>query len=130
LNATIEAARAGAAGKGFMVVADEIRQLADQSRSSIGVVAQITEKISSEIVETVDVLTKAYPLFQEQIGSVKEANQLFLSVQVQMDSFKNNMQLVTESFDEVSKSQEVLRDSINNVSAVAEQSSATSEEVA
>jgi len=130
LNATIEAARAGAAGKGFMVVADEIRQLADQSRSSIGVVAQITEKISAEIEETVDVLTKAYPLFQEQIGSVKEANQLFLSVQTQMDSFKNNMQLVTESFDEVNKSQVILKDSINNVSAVAEESSATSEEVA
>lgn len=130
LNATIEAARAGAAGKGFMVVADEIRQLADQSRSSIEVVAKITEQISTEIVETVAVLTEAYPLFQEQIGSVKEANQLFLSVQAQMENFKNNMNLVTDSFDELNKSQEVLSDSMNSVSAVAEQSSATSEEVA
>ncbi|MDQ8733570.1 methyl-accepting chemotaxis protein [Paenibacillus sp. LHD-38] len=45
LNATIEAARAGAAGKGFMVVADEIRKLADQSRQSIDIVGQIIEKI-------------------------------------------------------------------------------------
>lgn len=130
LNATIEAARAGAAGKGFMVVADEIRQLADQSKNSIEIVSQITHKISSEIEETVDVLSEAYPLFQEQIGSVKEANQLFLTVQAQMESFKQSMMLVTDSFSELNRSQEILNDSMNNVSAVAQQSSATSEEVA
>ena len=67
LNATIEAARAGTAGKGFMVVADEIRKLADQSRQSIDVVGQITETIQKEIDETVGVLSDAYPIFQEQI---------------------------------------------------------------
>lgn len=130
LNATIEAARAGVAGRGFMVVADEIRQLADQSKNSIEIVAQITNKISQEIGETVQVLSEAYPVFQEQIGSVKEANQLFLSVQGQMDMFKDSMQQVTDSLEELNTSQAVLSDSMNNVSAVAQQSSATSEEVA
>ncbi|WP_424768800.1 methyl-accepting chemotaxis protein [Paenibacillus sp. sgz302251] len=130
LNATIEAARAGAAGKGFMVVADEIRKLADQSRQSIDVVGQITAKIRGEIDETVHVLSDAYPLFQEQIGSVKEANQIFLTVQGQMGQFVEKLDLVTDSISQLDQSQAVLAEAMTNVSAVAEESSATSEEVA
>ncbi|UVI28061.1 methyl-accepting chemotaxis protein [Paenibacillus spongiae] len=130
LNATIEAARAGTAGKGFMVVADEIRKLADQSRQSIDIVGQITETIQKEIDETVQVLSNAYPIFQEQIGSVKEANQIFLTVQSQMGEFVQRLQSVTESITVLEHSQVVLSEAMGNVSAVAEESSATSEEVA
>lgn len=130
LNATIEAARAGAAGKGFMVVADEIRKLADQSRQSIDIVAQITEKIRGEIDETVSVLSDAYPLFQEQIGSVKEANQIFLTVQGQMGQFVQKLELATASISQLDEAQAVMAEAMTNVSAVAEESSATSEEVA
>ncbi|WP_407673432.1 methyl-accepting chemotaxis protein [Paenibacillus silvisoli] len=130
LNATIEAARAGAAGKGFMVVADEIRKLADQSRQSIDVVGQITETIQKEIDETVHVLSDAYPIFQEQIQSVKEANQIFLTVQGQMGDFVGSLTSVTESISMLERSQVVLSDAMGNVSAVAEESSATSQEVA
>lgn len=130
LNATIEAARAGAAGKGFMVVADEIRKLADQSRDSIQVVGQITETIQQEIDETVQVLSEAYPLFQEQILSVKEANQLFFSVQSQMSQFVERLDSATHSIEQLDRSQSVLAEAMENVSGVAQQSSATSEEVA
>jgi methyl-accepting chemotaxis protein len=130
LNATIEAARAGAAGKGFMVVADEIRKLADQSRESIDVVASITETIQNEIESTVSVLGEAYPIFQEQIDSVKEANQIFLSVQAQMNAFTAHLETVNESVAQLGQTQAVLSEAMGNVSAVAQQSSATSEEVA
>ncbi len=130
LNATIEAARAGAAGRGFMVVADEIRQLADQSRQSIDIVGQITETIQREIDETVGVLSEAYPILQEQIVSVKEANQLFYSVQNQMTAFVNRLDSVTQSIGELDESQTTLMEAMGSVSAVAEESSATSEEVA
>jgi len=130
LNATIEAARAGSAGKGFMVVADEIRQLADQSRQSIDIVAQITSKIRSEIDETVHVLTEAYPLFHEQISSVKEASGIFVSVQEQMAHFAERLDGATSSIGQLERSQQVLNEAMTNVSTVAEEASATSEEVA
>ncbi|RCX22481.1 methyl-accepting chemotaxis protein [Fontibacillus phaseoli] len=130
LNATIEAARAGAAGRGFMVVADEIRQLADQSRQSITMVGQITDNIQQEMNETVQALSDASPLFQEQISSVKETSQIFVSVQEQMVGFIRHLDTVTSSIDELNASQNVLSEAMGNVSAVAQQSSATSEEVA
>jgi methyl-accepting chemotaxis protein len=130
LNATIEAARAGAAGKGFMVVADEIRQLADQSRQSIDVVGQITEKIQKEIDETVLVLSQAYPLFQDQIVSVKDADMIFRQVRDQMNGFSAKLTAATESIQVLDASQVILNEAMTNVSAVAQESSATSEEVA
>lgn len=130
LNATIEAARAGAAGKGFMVVADEIRKLADQSRQSIGIVGQITDTIQQEIDETVEVLSEAYPLFQEQIASVKEADLIFKNVQNNMGGFIDQLDGVTESIQQLEQSQQTLSEAMTNVSAVSQQSSATSEEVA
>ncbi|MUG45405.1 methyl-accepting chemotaxis protein [Paenibacillus woosongensis] len=130
LNATIEAARAGAAGRGFMVVADEIRQLADQSRQSITMVGEITDNIQKEMNETVEALSEASPLFQDQIKSVKETSQIFVSVQEQMEGFVQHLDSVTASIDELNQSQSVLSEAMSNVSAVAQQSSATSEEVA
>ncbi|WP_068784660.1 methyl-accepting chemotaxis protein [Paenibacillus phocaensis] len=130
LNATIEAARAGAAGRGFMVVADEIRQLADQSRQSITMVGEITDTIQKEMNETVKTLSEASPIFQEQIASVQETNQIFVSVQQQMEGFVRHLDSVTASIDQLNESQSVLSEAMSNVSAVAQQSSATSEEVA
>ncbi len=130
LNATIEAARAGEAGRGFMVVAGEVRQLADQSKQSIALVAGITDKIINEMNETVAVLSEVAPLFKEQMSAVKSTSDIFVSVQGQMDDFITSLESVTTAIDSLSHSQGVLSESMGNVSAVAEQSSATSQEVA
>ncbi|MEK5023295.1 methyl-accepting chemotaxis protein [Paenibacillus sp. FSL M7-1046] len=130
LNATIEAARAGEAGQGFMVVADEIRQLADQSKRSITVVAEITDKIMNDMNETVAALSDVAPLFNEQVTSVRNTSDIFVSVQEQMNHFIDRLESVSSSVDGLNQSQRVLSETIGNVSSFAEESSAASEEVA
>ncbi len=130
LNATIEAARAGEAGQGFMVVADEIRKLADQSKQSIAVVSGITDKIRNDMNETVIALSEAIPLFSKQNTSVHSTSEIFMSVQDQMAHFITRLNSVTLSMDSLTESQLVLSETISNVSSIAEESSAASEEVA
>jgi methyl-accepting chemotaxis protein len=58
LNAAIEAARAGEAGRGFAVVADEVRRLADRSKTLASDISKITESVQSETNSTVMAMDK------------------------------------------------------------------------
>ncbi|EFM11221.1 methyl-accepting chemotaxis sensory transducer [Paenibacillus curdlanolyticus YK9] len=130
LNASIEAARAGAFGKSFAVVAEEIRKLAEQSKDSIGVVQQMTEEIQHGIDATVVELGAISPLLEEQNSAVKEAADLFGEVKEQMGLFAQELTQSTASVMTLGESQNTLIASIENVSAVSQQSAASSEEVA
>ncbi|MWV45405.1 HAMP domain-containing protein [Paenibacillus sp. HJL G12] len=130
LNATIEAARAGSYGRGFRVVADEIRALSEQAKRSVDAVGQITEAIQQDIEETAIVLNDSSPIFMQQISSVKNADKLFNQVGSQMGELMSHLALVNSSILELEQSQLLLSDAMVGVSVVSDQSLATSEEVA
>lgn len=130
LNASIEASRAGAAGKGFIVIADEIRKLSMASNDSIQNVSIITEEIQDAIAATVDVLGEVTPMFAEQLESVKEASSIFQNVSREMNSFITEIENSSASVKELIQSQSQLRDFVTNVSSVVQQTNASTEEVA
>ncbi|WMT41448.1 methyl-accepting chemotaxis protein [Paenibacillus sp. D2_2] len=130
LNASIEASRAGAAGKGFVVIADEIRKLASESNNSIQTVSSITEEIQEAIQSTVAILQSVTPLFQEQLHSVQEASSIFQNVTNEMEGFVSDIDNSSASVHELNGSQEILREFLDSVSAVVQQSNASTEEVA
>jgi hypothetical protein len=67
LNATIESARAGEAGRGFKVVANEVKRLANQTTSA-------TEDISQQIAEIQDIIKKANEDIKEVTGAITKVN--------------------------------------------------------
>ncbi|MEC0167460.1 methyl-accepting chemotaxis protein [Paenibacillus graminis] len=130
LNASIEAVRAGAAGRGFVVIANEIRGLADESNQSIAMVSKITEEISSRIENTVQVVGDTAPLFREQISSVRESSSIFEGVREEMEQFIGYLNESSASITELMEYQQQLGESMASVHAVVQQTSASTEEVA
>lgn len=130
LNASIEAVRAGAAGRGFIVIADEIRGLANESNQSIASVSSITEEISRHIEETVAAVGEAAPLFREQIASVRESSIIFEGVRGEMEQFIGFISQSSEAISELTLFQQQLGDSMASVSSLVQQTSASTEEVA
>ncbi|MEC0206343.1 methyl-accepting chemotaxis protein [Paenibacillus lautus] len=130
INATIEAARAGAAGSGFMVVANEVRSLADRSKESIHTVGAMIKDIRAEVQGSVDALTSASPLFDEQLHSVQEAQGVFDHVRHEMDALLTEIRESTRSVEVLIGSQLTLTDSISEASSIVQETSAATEEVA
>ncbi|WP_237096779.1 methyl-accepting chemotaxis protein [Paenibacillus dendritiformis] len=130
LNAAIEAARAGSAGRGFLVVADQIRSLADESARAIEHVRERTEAIEREMSETVEMLSGIRPVFEEQLAAVHGADSLFQEVQEHMGLFMAKLDQATEAVNELDETQRMLTEAMTNVGGVAEESAATTEEVA
>ncbi len=109
LNAAIEAARAGEAGKGFAVVADEIRKLAEESRKA-------TENISQILTQIQEGVMKAREAMKEMVGSVEETS----------ERAEGAMQKFQDILDKI---KDVLS-MTENLAATAEEQGAASEEMA
>ncbi len=130
LNAAIEAARAGEQGRGFAVVADEVRKLAEQSSETVsgiyGMVGQVQAAFNNLSESGQDVL--------DYIGTNVKNDYDFLEnsgIQYEQDAeFVNKMvEEISASSRQMSEVIDQVNEAIQNVSATAEESAASSSEI-
>lgn len=123
LNAAIEAARAGEAGKGFAVVADEVRKLAEQSESSTVNIRNIIEKINSDTNVTAEKMKIVLNDVKEGIHSVGETGMVFKNILGAIQEVNVKIQEVTATSEEMSAATEEITASAKETANIAEQAS-------
>lgn len=128
LNAAIEAARAGEHGKGFAVVADEVRNLAEQSSTSVTTITEIISRIQSESSVVTDSLQAGYKEVAQGTNQIETTGETFGKIASAVTEMVERIQTISENLNDISANSQEMSSSIQEIAAVTEQSAAGVEE--
>jgi len=130
LNAAIEAARAGEAGKGFAVVADEVRKLADQSKISTEQIISMMVSIKRDSQEAIQAVHDMKNISEEQFTAVNQTDASFNNIADSIDSIIRKINDMKDAIEQMGMAKDQTVAAIIHTSQVSEQTAAASEELA
>ncbi len=130
LNASIEAARAGSAGKGFSVVANQIRKLADQCLTSAGEISDIVNEITVATKKAVKTAESAEEIVEEQVEAVADTAQSFQELKLRIEKLSENLESIQSSSKDMEVSGSSTLKAMENISAILEETLASVTSVA
>jgi methyl-accepting chemotaxis protein len=129
LNAAIEAARAGEQGRGFAVVADEVRKLAEESQSAAAKIGDLIGQIQADTNHVVDVVHEGAERSQEGTAVVGRAKDAFLRIGEAVDNVNTRITAIAGAVQQISAGATAVRGGVTEVASVAEQSSAATQQI-
>ncbi len=129
LNAAIEAARAGEQGRGFAVVADEVRKLAEQSAQSSQQISQLITMIQNETNQAVDSMENTTKEVLEGITLVNTAGDLFNQIQGSVIDVTSQVEEVSSAVNQMTSRVDQMVQSITLVAEVAQEAASGTQSV-
>ena len=129
LNAAIEAARAGEQGRGFAVVADEVRKLAEESQEAAASIASLITDIQAQTGRAVAVVEDGSRQTTEGASTVEEARVAFEQIASRVEDVNGRVAEIASAIGEVASSAQQITEDVSEVASVAEQTSASSQQV-
>ncbi len=129
LNAAIEAARAGTAGMGFGVVADEIRKLAEQSASALDDIGTIVRNTQNQTTRVVESAEASENILKSHNIALENTLVVFKKISDSMVELANKVSEITEGVEDMDSYKDSTVSAIHNISAVSQEIAAATEEV-
>ncbi len=130
LNAAIEAARAGEHGKGFAVVADEVRKLAEQSVGSASKITNLITTIQGDTNASVNSMNQVIDEVKAGLNIVQETGEIFNRIYKSINGVANQIQQISLSAGDVSSAAQQASASVHEMTFFAEAATTNVQNVA
>ena len=129
LNASIEAARAGESGKGFSVVAEEVRKLAEESNKSNDEIENVVKELTVKTESAVETVNKMVDMMKKQHNSVNVTVNKFEGISNSLKKTNNALDNLNKSSSDIEEKKDIMINLMQNLSAIAEENAASTQEV-